>query len=85
MLYAFETSLAVADFGDDFDLCSEALDDASAEAAEYLQAVLGHVPTILDVEFIEFDSNNPSHANAYFAVTIDCSELDVQLIEEDNP
>lgn len=50
-----------------FDLCEADLEAAQLAFEQELQAA-NHIATIKSVEFLEFDSGNSTHANAYFQV-----------------
>lgn len=86
MTYTFETSLAVADYEGDFDDCQEAVDDARESAIAHMRDVLGagELPTIVSIEFCEFDSSNPGHANAYFEVTVEGDEDAIAKLEAED-
>ena len=67
--YSVEVALAVADHDEDFDATERDIKGAKAEFNE--EAAREHVVVkkIVSVEFVEFDSGNPTHAMAYFDVT----------------
>lgn len=74
MTYTFETVLSVSDF-DSFEDAQEAIEEAAAEAKVELVDIVGEDGyaqlTVSDPEFLEFDSGNPSHAGAYFEISIE--------------
>jgi hypothetical protein len=79
MTRSIELCLAVEDYEGDFDECANATDDVIA-SLHALAMMRDTTCNVLDVEFLEFDSSNPSHACAYFDVTYEC---DVDLDEEE--
>lgn len=68
----YEIALSVADYDGDFEKITESKELAQEEAKEFFKEMSGE-PDVSDlmfeVEFLEFDSNNPSHASGYFSVT----------------
>lgn len=73
--HEFEVSLPVSKYGDDeeaFDVAANAHDDALEVAEGILDELLGKDAAkvkLSNVTFLEFDSSNVSHANAYFSIT----------------
>jgi hypothetical protein len=79
--FAIEMILAVEDYAGDFDECANATDDVIA-AMHALADSEGTTCNVLSVEFIEFDSSNPSHACAYFEVEYEC-DRDLDDVEDE--
>jgi len=63
-----EVCLFVADFDDDFDVCREAFDKAEEITKAEMKETEGIEIEVTNIEFVEFDSSNPSHACGYFSV-----------------
>lgn len=65
----YEIALSVEDYDGDFDECAEATDDARTSFLIEAKELGVNVEVITSIEFVEFDSSNPSHAAGYFLVT----------------
>ena len=91
--FQFEVALSVAKYWEDdnetaFENCKQDFDAALEVAQEELTEA--GVAKALDsmggmkikvVEFVEFDSGNPSHAGGYFLVEMSGSKEDVAIVE----
>jgi hypothetical protein len=64
-----EVCLSVPDYSGDFDLCAQSIHDAEMVFRGEAKEAKVTVTRVVAVVFDEFDSNNPSHAGAYFVVT----------------
>lgn len=64
-----EIHLPVSDYSDDFERCSRSTHDAEMAFRNEAKEAKVTVTRVVAVVFDEFDSNNPSHACAYFDVT----------------
>lgn len=73
MITYSEVVLSVSDYGS-FDLAAAAIDDARKDL-EARAAEQGVAVQVLAVQFLEFDSSNPSHAGAYFEVTFESDQV----------
>lgn len=70
---SFEVSLVVSDYRGDFEKCAADTKAALKEAVNELGSIIGldSVRALsLNVKFVEFNSGNPSHADAIFGVTV---------------
>lgn len=89
--FQFETCLSVADYagvdGHDaeeaFDSCSQDVEAAQKQAINEIQDLAPRQPiTVRSVEFQEFDSGNWTHATAYFTVTVEGTDLAIDLFTQ---
>jgi hypothetical protein len=77
--YTWEAVLCVEDYDGDFEECATATDDAADQFRMEVRLAERTDVVLQSVEFVEFDSPNPSHACGYFYCTY---EADQPLAEE---
>jgi hypothetical protein len=90
--FDFETTTAVSDYDDDFDDAKSdtegVLKQANSEIGRYLGKAFPRAKWAkqlkIEVSFDEFDSSNPSHANAYWNVKVKGPRKIVELIAQKN-
>jgi hypothetical protein len=71
MMKEREVILSVADFKGDFEEARMATEKARDLFMTEAKEEKVTIASVQSVEFIEFDSSNPTHAGAYFLVTYD--------------